>query len=140
MDIADQEEYEAVFSSELNIWSEQREPLIDGTVYYVPNGDITASSMLSADHDTTQSRLHNTLTPVVSNYGAWCVDSTMPVWIQVELRYRSRIVQVATQSLPTPTDSPDDYWVTSFKVEFYNIYQRAHLTTTCLRLYPMIWW
>ena len=119
MDILDDDEYEAVFHSELDIWRAEAYPLIDGTVYYVPNVDITASDRFSDNNDATQSRLNNDPALGVLNSGAWCVDhSAMPIWIQVKLSFQSRIVRIATQGLPSSNDSPDAFWVTSFKIQY----------------------
>ena len=119
VDISDDEEYQAVFNTELVVWRHGAFPLISGTTYNVQDGDLTASGEFSSNHDASQSRLNTLPTPGVTNSGAWCVrDNPTPIWIQVKLGRVFHILKIATQGLPSAETESDRFWVKTYKVQY----------------------
>ena len=118
VDIADDEEYEAVFNTELDAWRDGI-PLINGTMHHDVDVVLNASGIYSDKHDASQSLLNNLPTPGIPNSGAWCIRIDVePIWIQVWFSRIFRFLKVAIRGLPSSETGSANHWVSSFKIHY----------------------
>ena len=75
---------------------------------------ISASSQFSSKYSPEGARLFNR--PSGSQVGCWsAVRNNLHQWIQIDLRTKTRVTQVATQGRPSETY---EQWVTRYKLLF----------------------